>query len=103
MASNDNGALGKALRDIADESRLAYNWARIEETRRRRPVFQARLMIVTASALVVLAGIAWAVYRFMRTRHPHRSFWNCRSRRRSSTFPLTLPDTNASPCRTAPR
>lgn len=54
---DERRALAEALRDVVDEQRLAYNWSRILERRRPKPVTAGRLALVVVPALVAVGVI----------------------------------------------
>jgi hypothetical protein len=53
--------LGEALRDVADEQRLAYNWACIAEKRHQRPLVTGGLVLAVAAVMVAVSGIVGVV------------------------------------------
>lgn len=55
------GTLDKALRDVADEERLAYNWSRIEARRHRDGRRAPRLALAAAAALILVGVIVGVV------------------------------------------
>ncbi len=59
----DMNSLKNALRDVADEEKLAYNWSRIEEKRHRRPIVSDRF-VPAAAVLVFAVAVVAAIFVF---------------------------------------
>ena len=65
-AGDKTREIGKVLRDVADEQRLAYNWSRIAARQRRRPLVSGGLALAVAAVTLAVGGIVglivWSGY-----------------------------------------